>query len=156
MTKTGRLAIATTIDPKLYKKNKDPKPISSKLEFIASVSSILKYVQYNQSVGSISNAAICIMNPKKTPALAGKLIENKGIITMICCVLIIDQSYCNEAERKMFSTMFPAIIAFVAPPIYEPNSASLLPKPSGSYMRGSTLISLVSSLTVRPCSEKKK
>jgi hypothetical protein len=44
MTKTGRLAIATTIDPKLYKKNKDPKPISSKLEFIASVSSILKYV----------------------------------------------------------------------------------------------------------------
>ncbi len=57
------------------------------------------------------------MNPKNAPAFAGKLIENNGIKTIIYYVLIIDHSYFNEAERKIFNTIFPAIITFVAPPI---------------------------------------
>lgn len=32
----------------------------------------------------MSNAAIYIINPKKIPAFSGKLIVNKGIITIIC------------------------------------------------------------------------
>jgi hypothetical protein len=52
--------------------------------------------------------------------------------------------------------MLPAMIAFVAPPIYELTAASLFPKPPELYMRGRDLTSLVSSLIVRPWSEKKK
>lgn len=36
-----------------------------------------------------------------------------GISTIICYVLIIDQSYCKLADRMMFSAKLPAITAFV-------------------------------------------
>jgi hypothetical protein len=57
--------------------------------------------------------AIFIIKPKNIPALAGKSSLNKGIITIICYVLIIDQSCDRPAVRKMFITKFPAMIPLV-------------------------------------------
>ena len=61
----------------------------------------------------MSKEAICMMKPKKTPALGGKLTLNKGCKTISCCVLIIDQSYCRDADKSMLTTMLPAMNTFV-------------------------------------------
>ena len=44
------------------------------------------------SVGTTSNAAICITYAKNSAALSGKIILNKGIITISYCVLIRDHN----------------------------------------------------------------
>ena len=63
-------------------------------------------------MGNKENDANYIINPKNTPEFAGKPTWNKGIITIICCVLIIDQSQERLADSSMFITKLPAIILF--------------------------------------------
>lgn len=62
----------------------------------------------------MSNAAIYIRNPKKAPALAGSLIVNRGIRTIICYVFIIPNSYYKLADIMIFSAILPATTTLVA------------------------------------------
>ena len=67
------------------------------------------------SSSKTSNAAIDMMWLKKSAALAGIEIWKSGIITISCCVLIIDQRCCREAARSKLSRKFDARTTFEAP-----------------------------------------
>ena len=54
-----------------------------------------------------------MINPKNICAFAGIYMLKRGMSTIICYVLIMDQSCCKLAERMIFKAKFPAIIAFV-------------------------------------------
>lgn len=49
---------------------------------------------------------------KKIDTFEGITIWNRGIITISCCVFIIDQSRLREAVIKMFKTKLEATINF--------------------------------------------
>jgi hypothetical protein len=111
---------------------------------------MLKYFLKKLSVGKMSKDAIYMMKPKNTAALGGKFIENKGISTMICCVLIIDQSCCNDADRIMFSAMLPAITTLVVVDSDAVAAASCAARPPLEYYLGRFLSRTVLGAMVLP------
>ena len=58
-----------------------------------------------------------MIKPKNNAALGGRPIVKKGISIMIYCVLIIDQSYYNEADKKIFIIILLVKTTFVVVPI---------------------------------------
>jgi hypothetical protein len=103
----------------------------------------------------MSKDAICIINPKKTPAFGGKLTENIGMSTIIYCVFTIDHSYWSDAERNMLSTKLLTINTFDVIVSDSIAAANLAVKPLIEYCRGKFLEITVFGDTVRPKCEKK-